>query len=374
MKDIQEIIQIYVKDYNQKLNKNLLVNEDFFGDTLRIIDFLNHYYTALIHLKDYQMIYFVLDHVDFIRKYIIGLGLSTKPSYMITDDEYRQARKGVHKVRKMIPSVSSKKDIFHHLLTSYQRYDENFKDQTYIVYTNDNIYNFELKEEYFPHVIGMNLEDKIQDVDTFTEKEKAYYHQIPEMLQKLSSESGLKSLDEYERKNYHSLFNYSYLKVKNISFLNFMSLDTPMFIVNNSKKVDSNVRTNTFFASPIKVGKKESYSMIGFHENSKFSQGYAESNVYLKDTHQIHGEMGITTAIFRKSKSNPSFPLELVKIFTLHEQIQFIDYILRNNDSLSHMKDLINYQGRLKRSLCDQINLEYQLKDMMYETLEQKIK
>ena len=41
-KKFGQIITSYVEDYNNTLNKKLLIDDDFFGDTIRLIDFLNN--------------------------------------------------------------------------------------------------------------------------------------------------------------------------------------------------------------------------------------------------------------------------------------------------------------------------------------------
>lgn len=367
IKNIQEIIINYVQDYNQKLNKNLLVNEDFFGDTLRLIDFLNNYYTYLVKSKDEERILNVLDHFELLRKEVTGLELPSTHDVLsyITEDEYRQMKKGVYKVRKMILPLEEKENILKGLSKSYELYENAFKDQLYMVYTNDNIHNFELKERYFPHVIGLNLENQTKDVDTLDSKEIEYYQGLPFMLETMTTKKGLSSLDQYERKNYHSLFNYSYLKTKNLAFFNFSKLTTPMLVVNSFRKIESNVKTNTFFATPIQVGKKSAYSVVGFHENSKFSDGFADSDIHMKDSKKVKGDMGITTAIFRKNKLLPPHHFELIKLFTVTEQIHFIDEILENEVMEKAYQHLKQYQNRLKRSLCDQLSLEYQLKGMI---------
>lgn len=367
LKNIQRIIELYVQDYNKKLGKNLLLNEDFFGDTLRLIDFLNHYYDYLIKEKDEQRISFVIEQIPFIRKYITGL-TPQEDSYtlsVITDDEYRQANKGVLKVRKLIPSISEKRNTLGQALSSYKRYEEEFKNQVYMVYTNDNIYNFELKEEYLPPILGLNLEDQVKDVYTMGDKEKEYYQKLPGMLEKMCTNEGIMALDTYEHKNFHSLFNYSYVKTKNISFQHFMNLRKPMLVISNHKKVDSNVKTSTFFATPILVGKSSSYSIVGFHENSKFSKRYAESKI-CKKAQEIKGEYGITTSIFRQNKILPPHHFELVRLFTISEQVNFINEVL-NHPHTKNLSDLKQYQDRLKRSLYDQINLEYKLEAVLKE-------
>ncbi len=363
MKNIQKIIIDYVQDYNQGLNKNLLANEDFFGDTIRLLDFLNNYYSYLVKIKDQVRISNVLEHMDLLRKEVTGLEEDQMPPQAsITEDEYRQMKKGVLKVRKMIFPLETKQMILNDVMKSYDLYESCFKDQLYMVYTNENIYNFELKERYFPYVIGLNLEDQKKDVDTFTSKELEYYQQLPSMLKEITS--NMMSLDAYERNNHHSLFNYSYVKAKTLSFFNFAQMKMPMLVVNNSKKIDSNVKTNTFFATPIEVGQKDAYSLIGFHENSKFSDGYAEAEIYMKDSKKIKGDVGITTAIFKKNKLLPPYHYELIKVFPVTKQIHFIDQILETNERDAAYQSLKQYQNRLKRGLCDQINLEYQLKQM----------
>lgn len=364
MKNIQEIIINYVQDYNQELNKNLLANEDFFGDTLRLLDFLNNYYTYLVKSKDQERISNVLEHIDLLRREVTGLEEQTNQELIhMTEDEYRQMNKGVLKVRKMIFPLETKGLILNNLIKAYDFYKTSFKDQLYMVYTNENIYNFELKERYFPQVIGLNLEDQKRDVDTFTTKELEYYQSLPQMLREMTSKQGLESLDAYERKYHHSLFNYSYVKSKTMAFFNFVQMNTPMLVVNNSKKIESNVKTNTFFATPIEVGQRKAYSLVGFHENSKFSDGYAASEIYIKDSKKIKGDVGITTAIFKKNKLLPPHHYELIKLFPVTQQISFIDQMLDNKEGDLY-QPLKQYQHRLKRRLCDQISLEYQLKQV----------
>lgn len=368
IRDIQNIIIDYVQDYNTKLNKNLLANEDFFGDTVRILDFLNHYYTYLLDVFDVERIDYVISNMKLIRKYITGLEakIDIEPIYQVTEDEYRRSKKGVHKVRKLIVPKEEKKDIFDSLVRSYKLYEQEFKNQVYTVYTNDNIYNFTLKEEYFPYIIGLNTDDISKEVITLSKREQKYYEQLPSMLEKFSTNAGINSLDNYERENYHSLFNYSYLKLKNFSFLNFLERKTPKLVTSHQEKIDSNICTNTFFSSIINVGKKSGYSVVGFHENSKFSEGYAESDVYMSNNYKVLDEIGITTAIFRTDKVHSPHYLELIKLYPAQAQIKFIDYLLEHS-TLNKIELLKQYQNRLKRALFDQLNLEYRLQESMYE-------
>ena len=68
LKEFQQIIELYVQDYNTRLHKKLLVNEDFFGDTIRIIDFLNHYYQEILKEKDLTQTLKVKENLHLIRK------------------------------------------------------------------------------------------------------------------------------------------------------------------------------------------------------------------------------------------------------------------------------------------------------------------
>ena len=150
LKEFQQIIELYVQDYNTRLHKKLLVNEDFFGDTIRIINFLNHYYQEILKEKDLTQTLKVKENLHLIRKVFTGINeapLVLKP-ISITSDEYRRSKKGVHKVRRIIPSIAEKQHLFDKILKSYDLYNKYFKNQEYLVYTNNSIYTFELKENY----------------------------------------------------------------------------------------------------------------------------------------------------------------------------------------------------------------------------------
>ena len=110
-KKFGQIITSYVEDYNNTLNKKLLIDDDFFGDTIRLIDFLNKYYKLISNSKDVNKINAIKENVNTIRECFTGLNQKEEELFKtnINLDTYRQAKKGVHKVRKLIPSVSEKK-------------------------------------------------------------------------------------------------------------------------------------------------------------------------------------------------------------------------------------------------------------------------
>ena len=359
-KKFWQIITSYVEDYNNTLNKKLLIDDDFFGDTIRLIDFLNKYYKLISNSKDVNKINAIKENVNTIRECFTGLNQKEEELFKtnINLDTYRQAKKGVHKVRKLIPSVSEKKEIIDSLVDSYNIFNDKFKNQEFLVYTNNSLYSFELKEDYFPHVIGLSLEDNVEEQSDLSEKEISYYKNLPNMLNKLNNLASLESLDKYEHDNYHSLFNYSYLKVKNTCFRNFYYNKLPMFVYHNIKKENSNIKTNTYLLKPIILENETSFASIAFHENSKFNFGYAESNIEFGDKLKINGEYGITTALFKKDKIIGPRNFNLVRMYTINEQIKFIDMIEKDIKDSKITKELKDYQNRLKRSLFDYINLE----------------
>lgn len=362
LKEFQQIIELYVQDYNTRLHKKLLVNEDFFGDTIRIIDFLNHYYQEILKEKDLTQTLKVKENLNLIRKVFTGINeapLVLKP-ISITSDEYRRSKKGVHKVRRIIPSIAEKQHLFDKILKSYDLYNEHFKNQEYLVYTNNSIYTFELKEDYFPHVIGLSLDDNVNDVFNLSEKEQNYYQQLPVMIKHMNTQTALQQLERYEYRH-HSLFNYAYLKVKNGSFLNFCVLNQPMFVRHTDRKEGTNIKSNTYFIKPMCLLESQAYSLLGFHENSKFSQGYAESDIRLIEKKKPKGECGITSALFRKSKTLSPRNLNLIRLYTMNEQIQFINEIIPHLEQGHVVKELHEYQNRLKQSLFDYMNLECQI-------------
>ena len=359
-KKFWQIITNYVEDYNNTLNKKLLANDDFFGDTLRLIDFLNKYYKMLLSNNSIDKIKNVKKNINIIRECFTGLNQEKNKLYdsQLSLDSYRQSKKGVHKVRKLIPSIAEKKEIFDSLLTSYEVFESKFKNQEFLIYTNNSLYSFELKEEYFPHVIGLSLDDNISEQYELNEKEINYYKNLPNMLKTLTKSDLLKSLDKYEHDNYHSLFNYAYLRVKNNSFKNFYYNKNPMLVNHYIKKENSNMKTNTILLKPFLLENELVFSTIGFHENSKFNFGYSDTDIEFKDKLKFIGEYGIVTSLFKKDKILGPRNFNLVKIYTINEQINFIDILESNIKNAKIMKELKDYQNRLKRSLFDYINLE----------------
>lgn len=358
--NFQKIIVEYVNDYNKELEKKLLADEDFFGDSIRLIDFLNKYYKMAFSKNDSARLLSIKKNLDIIKSCFTGINKKNDNIYdpNISLDIYRQSKKGVHKVRRIIPSISDKQKIFDSLIDSYDVYNKNYKNQEYLVYTNNSIYDFELKDDYFPHIIGLSLKDNMEDHHNLADKEIEYYKNLPKMINQLKSPKALKSLDNYEHNNLHSLFNYSYLNVKNSCFQNFYFDNLPMLVYNNKKKENSNVKMNTYFLKPIKINQQIAFSSIGFHENSKFNFGYAESNIEFIDKIKLNGECGVTTALFKKDKNISVRDFKLVKIFTINEQIKYIDFLLHQLNNKKIVNEFFKYQMRLKKSLFEYVNFE----------------
>lgn len=363
LEKFQELMRSYGENYNQCFNKHLQMNEDFFGDTIRMIDFLNHYYHELLKENKKEELALIQKNFSFLRHIFTGIDenpidLSQLP---ISPDEFRQSKKGVLKVRRIIPTPIEKHTLFSQLLDLYQLFNEEFEDQEYLVYTNNSIHSFELKPSYFPHVIGLSLEDAPKDMYHYSEKEKEYYQNLPRMLERMNQKEVLQNLDQYEHKRNHSLFNYAYLKVKSSSFLSIYNKEMPLFVCHTDHKEGSNIKINVFLSKPVKLEEQLAYVYLGFHENSKFNEGYAESGINLLEKKKVHGECGITTALFRKNKSKYPRNLKLVKLYTMNEQIQFIEFLLPYLENGHVKKELTEYQNRLKRSLFDYMNLECQI-------------
>ena len=71
--------------------------------------------------------------------------------------------------------------------------------------------------------------------------------------------------------------------------------------------------------------------------------------------------MWYNNCFFRKNKSKFPRNLKLVKLYTINEQVQFIELLLPYLENGHVKKELSDYQNRLKRSLFDYMNLECQI-------------